>query len=360
MTRRERLVIIAVAALTGIVILLQVNKPEPRTWLQRFERDGRQPFDVSVLQMYLKNVRNQEVDLVDSSFYELGSLHRQPTASSWITITSWLEMDSLSRHAFLAYMQNGGTAFVAATELDADLADTLGIETEDIVSISDLVSTDTVDHLPYARIIAYDTAQCTVLARADDTSIVCIRQRVGRGTLVFCSAPVHLTNYALLYSLRQIPSWSIIHSIPRGRIAFDTQYTPYHEEHIGPLHMLIAHPALRWAYWLCGIAAVLGVLVYGRRRQRAIPVIEPPKNASKEFALTVSSLYFNAHNNADLVKKLERLFIDHCKTTRGIDPDVKQNLTSMFDTLRQRQTVSDPELLALHQHMTTLLATGRT
>ncbi|CAN5514690.1 hypothetical protein BH10BAC6_BH10BAC6_12010 [soil metagenome] len=359
MTRRERLILVFVACVTGLVVLLQVTRPEPLTWQQRFNRMGRQPFDVSVLQSYLQDVRGQVVNSVDSSFYELRSMQHQPTSSSWLAITNWLEMDSLSRSALRSFLNSGGTAFIAATELDEDLADEFGLEMEDVVSISDLVSIETANQLPYARIIAYDTANSSVVATVDNTSVVCIRQRLGQGTLVFCSAPLYLTNYALLHAQLRIPSWAIVNAIPRGRIAFDEQYIPYPVKRDGPLRTLLADQAFRWAYWLCGIAAVLGVVVYGRRRQRAIPVIKPLHNASKEFALTVSSLYYNRHNNADLVHKLERLFTDHCKSHRGINPELKHAISSMFESVRERRTVSDTELVALHQQLTTLFATGK-
>lgn len=360
MTRRERLMILIIAGAIGIIVLLQVNKPEPLSWMQRFDRRKTQPYDVSVLVQYLRDVRQQEVHIVDSSFYEQRSLLHDPTSASWVTVTHTLQMDSLSQNALLTYVRTGGTAFIAANDLGDELADSLGIGTDASSSLPTITVLDDAKAIPYSRIEWYDTASCTVVATAKDSSVICIRQQVGRGTLVYCSAPLYLSNYALLQQELHGPPWDIVHALPRGRLTVDEQYVPYHEKRIGLLTSVMDDPALRWAYWLCLLAAVLGVVVYGKRRQRAIPVIEPLKNASKEFALTVSSLYFNTRNNADLVRKMERLYVDHCRTHRGIDPELKQTITSTFDALREQRSVSDAELVALSQHMTTLFAAGRT
>jgi hypothetical protein len=53
---------------------------------------------------------------------------------------------------------------------------------------------------------------------------------------------------------------------------------------------------------------LLTVLVYGRRRQRAIPVVEPLRNTSREFAGTIARLYWQRGDHADLARKLTAQF----------------------------------------------------
>src|SRR5690606_27953302 len=57
----------------------------------------------------------------------------------------------------------------------------------------------------------------------------------------------------------------------------------------------------------------LTVLAHARRRQRAIPVVAPPRNTSRDFADTIGRLYYFRGDHADIARKLVTQFRDETR-----------------------------------------------
>jgi hypothetical protein len=70
-----------------------------------------------------------------------------------------------------------------------------------------------------------------------------------------------------------------------------------------PLRYILSVPAYRWAYYVAIFSILIYVVVYARRQQRIIPIIEPFKNLSLEFARTVGTLYYQQKDHRDLAEK---------------------------------------------------------
>jgi hypothetical protein len=85
------------------------------------------------------------------------------------------------------------------------------------------------------------------------------------------------------------------------------------------MRFVLTQTSLKWAYYL----AVLGILVFvlfrGKREQRIIPVIEPLKNSSVEFAQAVGSLYHQNKDYTDLVNKKINYFLAYLRSRYHID-----------------------------------------
>jgi hypothetical protein len=73
-------------------------------------------------------------------------------------------------------------------------------------------------------------------------------------------------------------------------------------------------PALKNAYWVLIVLVLLFMFFEAKRRQRIIPVIAPPRNATLEFAKTVGHLYFHHGDHANLAEKKITYFLDYIRT----------------------------------------------
>ena len=72
---------------------------------------------------------------------------------------------------------------------------------------------------------------------------------------------------------------------------------------------IFTQPALTWAYYLVLIGLLFYALFAGKRTQRVIPVVEPPRNTSLEFAQTVGRLYFQQGDHDNLARKKIQYFL---------------------------------------------------
>ncbi len=72
---------------------------------------------------------------------------------------------------------------------------------------------------------------------------------------------------------------------------------------------------MRWAWFLALTLVVLYIIVYARRQQRAIPVVAPPRNATRDLVHTIGRLYWHKGDHADLARKMIAHFKGGCTAT---------------------------------------------
>lgn len=70
-----------------------------------------------------------------------------------------------------------------------------------------------------------------------------------------------------------------------------------------PLEYFLSQKALNMSIFMLATAILLLCFFAAKRRQRAIPIVKPPKNTEMEFAYTIGNLYYKKRDNADIVKK---------------------------------------------------------
>ena len=88
-----------------------------------------------------------------------------------------------------------------------------------------------------------------------------------------------------------------------------------------PIHFILSQDALRYGWYTLLIFLLLFALFESKRRQRLIPVIEPPRNTTREYIETIGQLYLSHNNNADLAHKKIVSFYDYIQTTWYLKPE---------------------------------------
>lgn len=84
------------------------------------------------------------------------------------------------------------------------------------------------------------------------------------------------------------------------------------------LSWLLGQPALAWGWWLLLLLLLLIYLFESKRKQRVIPVITTPQNASLDFVKTIGRMYFQRKDNKDLVHKMTVQFLTHVRNRYNI------------------------------------------
>lgn len=157
--------------------------------------------------------------------------------------------------------------------------------------------------------------QGATLAADERGRPVLVRLDHGRGHFYLCSVPLAFGNYWVLRPQTADFAFAALSYLPAGRPAWWDEYQK--QGRLGEqstLRVIMAHPALRTAYYLLLVVGLLFVLVEARRRQRVIPTLKPLPNTTLLFTRTVAGLYQQGRNHAQIAEKKTALFLDYLRT----------------------------------------------
>jgi len=330
-------------------------------------------------------------------------------ATSYLFVNERFTLSPLEARALLSFVAAGNDVFIAAERFDGPgfggrnlFADSLGIRALD--ADSGLVrraqagsgprETDSVRvhflnralggaslRLPYQAASTYLAVRATstgadagpgrevtALATDEQGRTVALRLTHGRGHVVLCSVPLALSNYYLLPAARRPFALAALSYLPAGRPVWWDEYQK--QGRVGEqslLRVLLAHDALRWAYYLLLATTVLFVFIEARRRQRVIPVLKPLPNTTLLFTRTVAGLYQQGRNHARIAEKKTALFLDYLRARfqeaqpdladegfqerlsqkAGLPPERVRELVRLINFARTAPLISDRELLTL-------------
>lgn len=144
----------------------------------------------------------------------------------------------------------------------------------------------------------------------------------GKGEIIYANCPLLFTNYGILnketstYLFRLM---SQISDLPVYRTEAYLSKKQVQGVNDSPFREFLKRPPLRWAIYLSMIGVILFMIFSARRRQRVIPIVAKPGNKSLEFVKLIGTLYYQRHDNRDLVEKKFRFFAEEVRRKIGVD-----------------------------------------
>lgn len=335
----------------AIIVVMQMSTPKPISWDYTYEANDKNPNGGWIPAHYMERSFPGKMKTVRSAVWSRASLDEMPTAhDSYVVITHEFQPDREARHKLLELLKNGGTLFVAASEIDDSLAKEIGIKTRSVFNLDSLrFFADT----SYQSIALGLFGHANTFKAADsntwrslascDSFVVLATRRWGKGSLILCGTPDLLTNRVFLdTALRGIPV-ALLSALPDKPIAWDEYYKPKRRTEMTVNKAIGSIPGLSLAYWILICTGVVYLLMAGRRRQRPIPVIPPVRNTSLDFVSTVGRLYYGRRDNLNLANKLTRLFRDHIVNRLRLRLDVDEQ--TLADTI---SNVSGADILVVN------------
>jgi hypothetical protein len=286
-------------------------------------------------------VEDSEDDAIDEEGIAAANaeLPLRPEQATYLFVNEAFDVSALDARALLSYVAAGNDAFIAAEVLGryrSPLADSLGVHTELVeqsrrTDPKGLLLPDSVNirftnmtlaaancRLPGAiadrRLLVDSSRVGNTLATDEQGRAVYVKINHGRGHFYICSVPRAFTNYYLLRPRTQKFAAAALAYLPARQAWWDEfqKQGPVGEQSL--LRVLLAHDALRAAYYLTLLGTLLFVVVYARRRQRIIPTLKPLPNTTLLFTRTVAGLYRQGSNHALIAEKKVSLFIDYLRT----------------------------------------------
>ena len=381
MSKRRMLIL---GALVLLFVVLEVLLPKPLNWTPSYSHLDKNPFGAYVLAQLLPGFLSEADPRIEPiTLYETSELEEQ---LNLLVLTDEFYPSEEDVQVLLSRVADGDHAFIAAHLWNSYLQDSLGFSADYTFQLPAGAGgkADSVDlrftqpDLPgqYFRVpagtlpAAFDSlpASATVLAKAKNGKIILAAIPWGKGMFYLSSTPLLFTNLFLMQENSRPYAEAALSYLPEQELLWTEYYHLGRMESPTPLRFILREPALRWSYYL-GMGILLSFVLFSmKRRQRAIPVVEPPANTSLQFAETVARLYYGQRDHLDLARKkisyfyewlreqyqmpagaVDELYLQRLIRKSGKPEAEVRSLFAYIQQIEQRRALA-PEDLLLLQH----------
>jgi hypothetical protein len=381
MTRSDKRILLGLALLILLFAVLEATTPKPVDWSLSYSRYHRKPYGAELVHERLSDlfpaVRSAHVAIQENG-RSTGSA--SGPVCNRIFINTSFALDRRSVEELLQRVEQGDHLFIAAETISGALADTLnlgmgrhygaGLDYTDLRFIGPSPITKGSFRFdrgfPGSHFTRYDSARTRVLAVDGSAAPVLLEMGWGKGRIVLSSSPRAFTNYNLLKGDNARYMAAALSILPRLPVVWDEHYKAGRTESSTPLRYILSQPALRWAWYLALALIALWIVVFSRRQQRAIPIVIPPRNASRALAHTIGRLYWQRGDHADLARKMivhfkeelrQRTYLrsflwdkattEHIAAKCGLGYEETQRKLELLKRYETTTKASEQELLAL-------------
>ncbi len=317
---------------------LESTEPEPINWTPSFTAKDKIPLGAFV---FYENLKATHENIEDINIPPYEYLNSSPGMGTYFFLNNLVTFDKKELEDLLNWVADGNRLFISAYGFGNHLADTLSLETASHISTDGFTSRPKLnlvnsglqlakaaefDHdLPAIYFKEIDTSKTVVLGTAQfedkeaSKKVNFIKTGFGNGEIFLHTTPQAFSNYFLLKNDNYKYTEALLAYLEGNTILWDAYYKSGKSFFTSPLYILLNNRALKWAYYFILIASIIFILFEGKRKQRAIPVIDPPANRSFEFTETISSLYLEQQKFHELGLKKIALFMEFIRTHYRLD-----------------------------------------
>lgn len=365
-------------------VVFEYYRPKPVDYSPTYQNNHKIPFGTKVLYELLPGLLKQkEVRTIRMPPYNHLTEDTLAARSNYITICSQYGIDKNDQRELLNYVKRGNNAFVSAYDWPDSLAKALGFKAEikaprlrDTTLLNNFVNPQLRkkggynffhdDGRNYFTILK--TSGITVLGRNARNEPVFLKIRYGSGYFYAHNLPLAFTNFFVLSPKTSDYAFKAMSYLPAWPTSWDEYQNQgrFAEDEQSILRFIFAQPALTWAYYIVILGLILYVFFAGKRTQRVIPVVEPPKNTSLEFVQTVGRLYFQQGDHHNIGQKKIQYFLANLRERyglntntlnaefaellalkSGIDRSEAEELVRVLQSARRSITLTEYDLLVL-------------
>jgi hypothetical protein len=323
--------IAALVVAAALVLALEMSRSREIDWTPSYTQDARSPYGTYLLFHLLQTTTPPTAleTVYGTTYQALESAVWDGT--NYLVINDEYALDAAGVAELVDYVDSGNNVFIAASRISRELLDTLGVKLGRDLIPPDSVRLNFVNRAlgtPAGYVVrgesgdtylkSFDTARTTILGCTAEGRTNFVRITIGSGSVYLSTVPRLFTNYAVIDRSAGDFSFKALSYLPGGTTYWDEHYKAGRSEIRSPFRYLMSHASLSWAYYLSLAAAVLFVFAYARRRQRIIPIVAPPANATMEFVATVGRLYFQHGDHRNLAEKKILYLLDQIQTRYGL------------------------------------------
>ncbi len=370
---------------------------------ETYKKDDKNPFGAyQSFNELVRDFENVRVVYGDASSIEGDSSELLPNRdhSIYMIVTNRFYLPEEESEWMLKYVENGNELFISANEIDDRFLKLFNCETnQKMAHLNDrpghMKTTSTSiyfgDNLPLVSYsyYYYPFSDYIKTYQKDNSRILGVNDKLlpnfaiifaGKGRLYLHLAPRTFGNYFYLTNknrdyLNHIfgyfkPDPSAVYWDEYYKIIPDYSNIKKDQRDFSSLSVVMANPLLKWAFWIVAAGFFFFIFSNAKRRQKIIPVIPKPVNASVDFVETMGRLYYVNKDNKNIAIKLITYFREFIRTRyfikggmsddefavklaakRGIPETQARELLSCISQVEQNETVSDEALLQLNHHL---------
>lgn len=314
--------------LLALYLVAQYTKPQPINWNATYLPEDKIPFGTYILRNHAKDVFGNVPQRISTKDV-YNTAKDTATGTQYILVASRISLNKLDFSTLHKFIAAGNHVFIAASQFGGVISDTLKLKLGSDFDFQNKTKYPINFTSPYVKrdmdyyfekgIAAQyfreiDTTKAVVLGRKYEQHPNLVQYRFGKGTLMLCPNPGLFTNYNMLNENGSDYVAKVFSYMPRAKaVVWDEYYTRPVANSKSVLRVLFSYDELRWAYYLALLGLVIFVLYEMKRRQRIIPILDPLKNTSVEFAQVVGRVYYQQRNHHDIIEKKINYFLEYLR-----------------------------------------------
>jgi len=376
-------IIILIAGI-ALFVVAEMTMQNPIDWRKTFKKEDKIPYGTFVLYDILPDIfPNSEIVENDESFYQYIKTINNEENLNYIIINDIFDIDNLTSDLLIDFAAKGNNIFIAANNFSKNLSDTLHFSTDswweynydDTTSTINLVNPNLrkkdgylfVNKLYERYFDSFNEDNFTILGLAQNGKANFAKIKIGKGNIFINLQPLAFTNLHLINSDREYISNALSY-LPNNNTVWDEYYKGFKPESQTPMRYFLSRQALRFAFYLFMATLFLYLIFEFKRKQRYIPIINPPRNDTVNYVKTVGQLYFLNKDYKNVANQKINFFLEnirnkfYLKTNKFDDNFYKQlsiksnkpineieYLFSFISQIRDADKLSKDELLALNK-----------
>ena len=392
MKNSGKLWLILLAATILIIAFIDLASDKQIDWSKTYDQRDKIPYGLYVVREELSDIVGDEVKIEDftSTNYEFlkGFLEDKQQASLVYIVNGFYEGKEVTRE-LLKFVERGGEVFISANDLPYYLLDTLAVTQQfhypnnfnEAIDVEDRAFSLVDGHTAHYKDLDYPGLFCNLDSTSNsiigffvarDKEIPnFIEIKRGKGRFLLHLEPLMFANYYMLKRQNYTYGAAALKLLSNKEIYWYDSTFKSTVESKTPLRVLLQHDGLRQAWYILLFGLILFLLFRSKREQRAVNVVEPEPNLSKEFARTIATLYYESGNPGNLIqKKIEyflydirthfqldillledEIFVKQLSLKAGVPLRECQELIELLIKYRKMRSSTDAELLAINKKM---------
>lgn len=389
--RRRNIIIISIGVLVlAMIIWIATQTDKSYTWTETYTHQGAQPYDLGLFRKVLEESHGENFKVLVGLFADTSYL--EGTDELLVIVDGYALFDSVQSRNLVRFVEKGNQLFIS-TNTAGPVLDRMKVCAEDSLVGSRLSRNAVLTSQGKEAELSFDRynepvdfswfhfmdSQCGTmrgkirLGEEELTNFLQIDR--GKGSFYIHSTPLAFTNYhfrrkeVFEYVSQIIPETDgMVYYLEPGEMSFSTGQPIVSES---PLRFLLAHPPLKWAWYLILLAALLYVLNAMRRKQRSVPVKLLPQNQTVAFVDMTYRLFSKDGRHSNIINSQYRLLLVFLRNKYGLalreidegtlaeaseklkmKPEYLKKFFKELERSRYNSTLSDQELMELDQKIT--------
>lgn len=385
----KKFIIIFIATILGIV-LIQFSLPKPINWERNYQSKNKNPFGCYVASQFLKQVYCKTYKTNNQTLYNLASNIKAKT--SLVIVNDRIDLNKLDIKSLYQFLGYGNTVLIASNSFEGNLADSMHLDAsynydnfylsiDSLLKKGSITFNFTANNLKSKKLFlpgitncskfeTFDSTKFKILGRGNKNQTYLIKQKINNGTLYLLSVPDIFGNYCVANKSSKQIAYSIFSLLKNETIIWDEYYKTNNVNNASFLKLILDNDALYAAYLLALIFIILYMVFEGRRKQRAIPVLQKNTNTTLEFVNVISHVYYNnqGHQNIALEKikffyesvrkkfnvntnYITTEFIDEVSSLSGVEQKLVKQLFNYCERIKKFSEITELELVELNRQI---------